>query len=463
MKKHHLISAIMILFLASPILASPAQKADPSSGVQALEMICQAFSVKTSSRDTKALEDKTGVDALQGFIAVLEKKKLHAVEEKIGLDEVMASELPALAMLWDERFVVIGRDGSGNLAITDPSKEQKVMSVEEFKNAYSGLAVMISRDKISLSKPQAASPDLRFDWYLSDFGAVNCGDKIERTLKFRNVGTADLNIAYARATCGCAVTALSGNTIAPNGEGEIKILLDTKGRQGMQEHKIYVTSNDPVTPIAQIQLTGRVISEKVTLYPRNIDFGILRKNESICREVNVYDSGGYDFQVTKAVSDSPYVNCAIITVGDDNSPRYLVQLTLAPDVPIGDLKVKVTITTTHPKDPVVEVPVTAVVKENVGSPYIPVIFGSVKKGRTAEQSILIFSSRTKPFRISKIDNPFQHMRVRAKSDKDGKECRVTLILDKDAPAETFIDEVVLHTYDPDQPVVKLGVSGRVAE
>lgn len=426
------------------------------SGIRSLELTLGKLNVRRASSEVAKLAEKFSGSSLEGLAAMAKKKGLHAAVAKVGLVDLSTIKTPMIAMLVDSRFVVISSDPSGKLSVIDPSS--KGFSIDEFKSLYTGLALMVSRQPIP--PHNVNGPDLRCFPYKTDFGTVNSGDKVEKTLRFQNVGNQDLIIAYARPTCGCAVSKLSSNCIAPNGTGEIKVVLDTKGRQGAQEHKIYINSNDPVLPIAQVRLVGMVISEKVALYPRNVDFGILRKNESSYREVNVYDSGGYDLKVTKVVADSPYVNCSVSSVGDARSPRYLLLLTLSPDTPIGEFKGKVTITTTHPKEPVVEVPISAIVKDSIGAPTMQVMLNTAIKGHGSQQSITLYSSRKTPLRITRIDNKVSYLKVK---QTKGKECQISFEVDKNAPVGQLRGDVILNTPDPRQPVLVLRVFGMVSD
>lgn len=446
----------LTLVIAKPVIADTAIDSPRDSGIRSLQISCERFSIQLAKDELAKLSCRFGGKSLESLAAIAQKKGLHAVVSKIGIDGLAALKTPAIAMTADLRFVAVSSDPSGKLSLTDPSS--KGFSIDEFKNSYTGLALLISPKPISI--PKTNGPDLRCSWYKTDFGTANSGNKVERTLKFRNIGNEDLVIAYARPTCGCAVSTLSSNRIAPQGTGEIKVTLDTKGRQGAQEHKIYINSNDPVTPIAQVRLVGMVISEKVALYPRNIDFGILRKNESSYREVNVYDCGGYDLKVTRVAADSPYVNCSVADVGDARSPRYLLQLSLSPDVPIGEFKGKVTITTTHPKEPIVEVPITAVVKDTIGAPTMQVMLNTAIKGKGSHQWITLYSSRKTPVHITRIDNKVPYLTVK---QIKGKECQLSFEVDKNAPVGQLRGDIILNTPDPRQPTMVLRVFGMVSD
>ena len=84
---------------------------------------------------------------------------------------------------------------------------------------------------------------INFREYEHDFGKVDEGEKVGYVFKFENQGTADLVIASATTTCGCTVPEFDAKPIPPGGTGNIEVVFDTSGRNGMQTKTITVKSN----------------------------------------------------------------------------------------------------------------------------------------------------------------------------------------------------------------------------
>lgn len=86
-------------------------------------------------------------------------------------------------------------------------------------------------------------PIVKFDKAEHDFGVINEGDIVETTFEIENVGTADLIITNAFATCGCTIPEWPKEPIKPKGKGLLKVSFNSNGRQNKQSKTITITTN----------------------------------------------------------------------------------------------------------------------------------------------------------------------------------------------------------------------------
>ncbi len=86
-------------------------------------------------------------------------------------------------------------------------------------------------------------PRVKFENPIHDFGTLGQNDKRKHTFSFTNPSNHNLYIMNVNTSCGCTVASYSEEKIAPGASGEININYDPKGRSGLQEKKIIVTSN----------------------------------------------------------------------------------------------------------------------------------------------------------------------------------------------------------------------------
>lgn len=451
----------LTLILVSSVMSAKCQKCDSTCGPKSLLAAFQSLSIKGDLEQiTRQLNKNEDSPTLEDLARIAEKKKLHTSIMKLKADDLTSLQVPAISLNWGNHFVLVESNGQGKLKVTDPNGEQKVMAPSELRSTYSGLVLLVSKDKGLLpTSPTATGPDIRFEWYVCDFGEVNQEDKIEKTVKVTNAGNELLTITSTRATCGCTPTVVSEKSIPSGGEGEVKIMFDMAGRQGTQYHKVYVHSNDPATPIAQLQLVGTVISPVVPLYPHSLNFGTLRKNECAYREINIPDTGCRNFRITGLTSDSQYINYTLITREAKGKEYYTIAISLTQDTPASEFSGKVFVHSTHPKEPVAKVPVKALVGEGVGCPSTQIYFGGVRQGQELAQTVTLHSSRRKDLKIEKVDCPIDGVSVKT-AQVDGK-AQAVITLTKDAPVGAITGEVVLHTNDPGQPQVKLPIYARV--
>lgn len=90
-----------------------------------------------------------------------------------------------------------------------------------------------------------------------DFGQITEGEKVSYEFAFTNTGQQPMIITGATATCGCTVPNYPKEPIAPNAQGKISVVFDSKGKPGMQNKIITITANT-VPATTQLHLLGDV-------------------------------------------------------------------------------------------------------------------------------------------------------------------------------------------------------------
>jgi len=92
-------------------------------------------------------------------------------------------------------------------------------------------------------KPEGPLPVIEFSDLEHDFGTIAEGNVVEHTFEVKNTGEAPLIIQSAQPSCGCTVPDWTKTPIEPGKSGFVKAKFDSKGKPGMQNKTITVTSN----------------------------------------------------------------------------------------------------------------------------------------------------------------------------------------------------------------------------
>jgi hypothetical protein len=103
----------------------------------------------------------------------------------------------------------------------------------------------------------STSGKLVFREYEHDFGKVTEGEKVGYVFTFENQGKGNLVILSATTSCGCTIPKYDIKPIAPGESGNIEVIFDTSGRNGMQTKTITVKSN-ATTPVILLKITADV-------------------------------------------------------------------------------------------------------------------------------------------------------------------------------------------------------------
>ncbi len=111
---------------------------------------------------------------------------------------------------------------------------------------------------IGLGVTALGAPKISVDQPQYNFGEVIAGIAVVHTFILTNTGDQPLVIKSVRTSCGCTTAALAKTTLNPGEAVNLAVTFDTAGYSGKVGKSIYVTSNDPATPVLTLILTGTV-------------------------------------------------------------------------------------------------------------------------------------------------------------------------------------------------------------
>jgi hypothetical protein len=99
---------------------------------------------------------------------------------------------------------------------------------------------------------------LIFKEYEHNFGKIAEGEKVGYVFTFENKGTNNLVIASVTTSCGCTVPKYDTKPIPPGGNGNLEVVFDASGKNGMQTKTITIMSNASI-PVVLLRITAEVV------------------------------------------------------------------------------------------------------------------------------------------------------------------------------------------------------------
>lgn len=135
-----------------------------------------------------------------------------------------------------------------------------------------------------------AAPEMQFDSPSFDFGEIFQGEKVLHSFQFVNAGKDPLLIDRVSSSCGCTAVLVSEKNVAPGGTGEIQANFDSARFRGSVSKTVYIYSNDPVQPVMQLQIKGKVL-EVVAVEPGKVNFGKVNGEQSLAAKVRLRNQG----------------------------------------------------------------------------------------------------------------------------------------------------------------------------
>ena len=111
----------------------------------------------------------------------------------------------------------------------------------------------------SLPSSDTGTAQITFREYEHNFGKVTEGEKVAYVFTFENKGTSNLVVTSATTSCGCTVPKYDTKHIPPGENGNLEVVFDTSGKNGMQTKTITVKSNAS-TPVVLLKITAEVVT-----------------------------------------------------------------------------------------------------------------------------------------------------------------------------------------------------------
>ena len=135
------------------------------------------------------------------------------------------------------------------LTTTEPADAMKSFSV--YANIEEFFPPMTEEEK-------ALAPSLVIQESVHDFGRIKLGDVVTTAFALTNSGKSMLNIRKTHTTCGCTVSKLDRNDIAPGESMDLNVSFNSTGRKGTQQKTVTIYSNDPMRPTQRVTIKAFV-------------------------------------------------------------------------------------------------------------------------------------------------------------------------------------------------------------
>ena len=155
----------------------------------------------------------------------------------------------------------------------------------------------------------AAKPKIVFPTDTKNFGKLKQGTEASYEFVFRNDGDARLTIRNVETSCGCTAALVSDKTLEPGKSGKIKVVFNTLGYAGEVTKYIFVDSDDPATPRAQLKISAAVDvppQPRIDLDRYSFDAGLLVEGDTLEATVTVKNLGDLELRMETQLENATF-------------------------------------------------------------------------------------------------------------------------------------------------------------
>lgn len=301
---------------------------------------------------------------------------------------------------------------------------------------------------------------------IKDVGTVAKGEKVVHDFVVRNEGDAPLEITNVKAACGCTVAEFT-RSIPAGQTGKVHVELDTTTFNGPIAKGVSVFTNDPDNP--QIELTVRANVEPFISvkpgYARYITVQGEEKEGTIHQTLWAPD--GTPFEVVKVESPWPYLQVSFAEAKEDErkadapGKQWRVRMHLSNQAEVGALADYVTVHTNHPKQKLVQIPVSGFVRPAIHVTPPVADFGRIELNEPLRKALNVRAFSTEPVKILGVEDDLAAVDSSVETLQEGREYQVRLVLKPEIGKGPFNGKLKIRTDSPKSPLIEVELKGTV--
>lgn len=312
------------------------------------------------------------------------------------------------------------------------------------------IADTIDNEKI-LEKPKIV-----FEEKIYDFGKIYIGEIVKHGFKFKNHGSDKLIITSVKSSCGCTAALVSKSNLLKGEEGEVQIKFNPGRFVGRVTKSVTVNSNDPENSAYKLTITGEII-EEVSVSPKQINFGIIRKGDSCTRNIEIKTTPELKIEVKKVESPNPYITITQNKTAENNIYSY--QVSIEKYDFIGKFNGIVFFYTSSNRQERLDIPFSGEVIGDVTFYPEIVTFGNIKKNQDLNRSVIV-NFVNKDVKIEKIETDPNIINY-AVSDLNDSTKKIDIKLGKDTMVGKITSSLRIYTNSAIQPVITIPINGEI--
>lgn len=318
-----------------------------------------------------------------------------------------------------------------------------------------------------LAQGTAAAPKAVAVETVKDLGFVPKGEMAFHEFQIKNEGNAPLELREVMASCGCTVAEYD-RVIAPGQTGKIRMTVDTATFNGPTAKGVTVYMNDPATPTMELTIKAKVepfIKIKPG-YARYITVQGEQKEGKILQTLWTPDKS--PIEIVKVESPYPFLDVKFWEAKPEerlkeieDQQQWKLEMHLSNDAPVGALTEAVKVYTNHPKQKLVQIPVSGFVRPVMAVTPPVVDMGQVQSTSPVRFSLNVRNFATEPIKVTGISGDMQGIDAKVESLQEGREYEVQITFKPEARKGPLNGKLFLTTDSLKMPRIEVEFKGNV--
>jgi len=319
-----------------------------------------------------------------------------------------------------------------------------------------------------LSSTVLAQPKVSVPETVRQMGIFHQDETIKYDFVIRNEGDAPLKIADVKASCSCTVAEFD-KEIAPGKLGRIHTKINVSGFEGPISKNITVLTNDADKPELTLTIRATVVSW-ITVKPGFARFSVLQgETGDALLTCVVASSDGTLFKILRASSAVPGVAVSYKEATETqrlpglSGNQWAVNIQLNNSVNVGPISDYVILTTDHPRQKEIKIPLSGIVRPAFRIEPSKVDLGQIIDVKDVRKYVIIRANSLKDMTIhvTAAEATVKGINVSVKNTPNKNENELEITADPSVAKGVFNGKIIVHTSNSFMPGIEVELKGEV--
>ncbi len=331
------------------------------------------------------------------------------------------------------------------------------------------IADRVRKDVAAKKDPGIASPQISINPAKFEPKPVGQAEQMLLSLQITNQGKGVLDYRLV-PDCGCFIIGIYKEKLGPGETTVVPILINTREFTGKLTKALFLYSNDPYFPIKRIPLETTVRPAYRFVDQMKETSLIVDENGAKFETILVLDESK-SFKITKSSVSGVSARVSVddkmwegvldwpeMGEGPKMRKGYRISALVATGIPPGRLSMQFEFETDDP-DYFKRIHHSVFVQKGIVAVPLSIYFGSIPQQPARASVVLTRPGR--PYKILKVESDIEFIKASVEPYHPNTEYKIVAVFTGKAPLGHFVSRIKVHTDDPTQPIVEIGVEGTV--
>ena len=466
-------------------LSDSSSRALLECGPRSLLTICNLLGIDASFAELaelSAFSPQTGT-TMAGLYTAAQSKKLNPVGIKASIADLKRLEMPVIAYVNQNHFLVVTRIEENRIYFQDPVELYGMLPPDEFEKIWDGHLLLFTVDrktdkmvariepplenqqsvhrKVEVLPPNPMKGDLpvEIEAPIHDFGQVFGGAEVEHIFTFTNRGENILEITNVDSSCRCTTGFLSDTQIPPGGIGKIKVAFKAPPTSEAINEVVKLTTNHPKISTFELTVKATVITPFETI-PAHLLLGRISPDSFAGRHLLLRQSLEHKVKIVDIKPSSKYIVARPEPPIKNGNVRVLI--TVEAGMPVGTFIERLQIDFVYDGHQYTStIPISGEILGDVAFSPKQLFLGIVKPSQVSKRRVKLSSSRGEYLEISAVRTDSKYIDAQLEIMEEGNRYEVLLVIAAEAPEGDLTDTLTVQTNSTNQPELKIPIYGVV--